>query len=159
LWNNEQTTITIFLNKMSQFFFLSPVWIHKLLKLVNEEKLKPVILQATKQGSKRKRDEQDQQEEKEEEEEEEDVVATIDPQRVALKKSDEEAEKEQHDEDADADDARSHIYTNLAIRQHLTQVIKVRRKHSERLLYSEVYGGAGGCRRMQNPLLVEPQMH
>jgi len=57
LWGNEQTTITIFQNKMSHFFFLSSVWICKLLKLVNEEKLRPVIPQATKQGSKRKRDE------------------------------------------------------------------------------------------------------
>jgi len=95
LWGNEQTTITIFLNKMSHFFFLSPVWICKLLKLANEEKIKPVIPQATKQGSKRKRDEQDQQEEMEEEEEEE--VATTDAWRVAPRKSDEEAEKEQHD--------------------------------------------------------------
>jgi len=89
---------------MSHFFFLSPVWIHKLLKLVNEEKLKPVIPQATKQGSKRKRDEQDQQEEIEEEEEKEDEVAPMDPHIVALRKFDEEAEKEQHDEDEDSDD-------------------------------------------------------
>jgi len=36
---------------------------------LNEEKLNPVILQGTKQGSKRKRNEKDQEEEMEEEEE------------------------------------------------------------------------------------------